>query len=57
MLSDCETKMGDDDKDSEHDDMSDSSCNATEDEDEIRIQLGPKMSIREHFEKDKVGVC
>ncbi|CAI9295420.1 unnamed protein product [Lactuca saligna] len=45
--------MGDDDKDSGHDDMSDSSCNATEDEDEIRIQLGPKMSIREHFEKDK----
>ncbi|KAK9070644.1 hypothetical protein SSX86_011048 [Deinandra increscens subsp. villosa] len=35
------------------DDASDSSCYGTEDEDDIRIQLGPKMSIREHLEKDK----
>lgn len=38
------------------DDVSDSSCYATEDEDEIRSILGPKMSIREHLEKDKVGL-
>lgn len=35
------------------DDVSDSSCYATEDEDEILLILGPKMSIREHLEKDK----
>lgn len=32
-----------------------SSCYATEDEEEgSHIQLGPKCSIREHLEKDKV---
>lgn len=33
---------------------SESSCYATEDEEEAKIQLGPKMSIRQHLEKDKV---
>lgn len=40
--------------DSEGKQPSDSSCYATEDEEEARIQLGPKMSIRQHLEKDKV---
>lgn len=35
---------------------SEASCYATEDEEEARIQLGPKMSIRQHLEKDKV-IC
>ncbi|KAL8127363.1 rho GDP-dissociation inhibitor 1-like [Apium graveolens] len=39
--------------DSEGKHPSDSSCYATEDEEEARIQLGPKMSIRQHLEKDK----
>ncbi|XP_071696793.1 rho GDP-dissociation inhibitor 1-like isoform X2 [Rutidosis leptorrhynchoides] len=37
----------------QEEDFSDSSCYATEDDDDIHIQLGPKMSIREHLEKDK----
>ncbi|KAK1391888.1 Rho GDP-dissociation inhibitor 1 [Heracleum sosnowskyi] len=32
---------------------SESSCYATEDEEEAKIQLGPKMSIKQHLEKDK----
>lgn len=33
---------------------SESSFCATEDDEEAHIQLGPKISIREHLEKDKV---
>lgn len=33
--------------------QSEASCYATEDEDELAIQLGPKVTIREHLEKDK----
>ncbi|KAL8505480.1 hypothetical protein ACS0TY_016651 [Phlomoides rotata] len=29
---------------------------ATEDDEELNIQLGPKVSIREHLEKDKVDL-
>lgn len=37
-----------------HDDVtSESSCYATDEED-TQINLGPKVSIREHLEKDKV---
>ncbi|KAL8264267.1 hypothetical protein R6Q59_022397 [Mikania micrantha] len=37
-----------------HDDAaSESSCYATEDDEDTLIHLGPKMSIREHLEKDK----
>lgn len=37
-----------------HDDAaSESSCYATEDEDDTQIHLGPKISIKEHLEKDK----
>nr|XP_043628630.1 rho GDP-dissociation inhibitor 1-like [Erigeron canadensis]XP_043628631.1 rho GDP-dissociation inhibitor 1-like [Erigeron canadensis]XP_043628632.1 rho GDP-dissociation inhibitor 1-like [Erigeron canadensis]XP_043628634.1 rho GDP-dissociation inhibitor 1-like [Erigeron canadensis] len=36
-----------------HDDASESSCYATEDEEDTQIHLGPKISIREHLEKDK----
>ncbi|KAJ9551265.1 hypothetical protein OSB04_015310 [Centaurea solstitialis] len=36
-----------------HDDASESSCYATEDEDDTHIHLGPKISIKEHLEKDK----
>ncbi|GAA0159031.1 G-protein modulator [Lithospermum erythrorhizon] len=32
---------------------SESSCYATEDEEELAIPLGPKVSIKEHLEKDK----
>lgn len=35
-----------------HDD-SDTSCYATEDEEDTQIHLGPKISIKEHLEKDK----
>lgn len=36
---------------------SEASCYATEEEEEeARLQLGPKCSIKEHLEKDKV-VC
>lgn len=34
---------------------SETSLYATEDEEEARIQLGPKMSIKQHLEKDKVN--
>lgn len=38
-----------------HDDAkSESSCYATEDEEDTQIHLGPKISIKEHLEKDKV---
>lgn len=33
---------------------SQASCYATEDDEDLNIQLGPKWSIREHLEKDKV---
>ncbi|GAA0139613.1 G-protein modulator [Lithospermum erythrorhizon] len=33
--------------------QSEASCYATEDEEELAIQLGPKVSIKEHLEKDK----
>ncbi|XP_071730254.1 rho GDP-dissociation inhibitor 1-like [Rutidosis leptorrhynchoides] len=37
-----------------HDDAaSESSCYATEDEEDVQIHLGPKISIKEHLEKDK----
>nr|GEV08667.1 Rho GDP-dissociation inhibitor 1-like [Tanacetum cinerariifolium] len=36
-----------------HDDY-DTSCNATEDEEDTQIHLGPKISIKEHLEKDSV---
>lgn len=36
-----------------HDDASESSCYATEDEEDTQIHLGPKISIKEHLEKDK----
>lgn len=36
------------------DDASESSCYATEDDEETQIHLGPKISIKEHLEKDKV---
>nr|GEU42280.1 Rho GDP-dissociation inhibitor 1-like [Tanacetum cinerariifolium] len=35
-----------------HDDF-DTSCYATEDEEDTQIHLGPKISIKEHLEKDK----
>lgn len=35
------------------DDASESSCYATEDEEDTQIHLGPKISIKEHLEKDK----
>nr|GFC35945.1 Rho GDP-dissociation inhibitor 1-like [Tanacetum cinerariifolium] len=35
------------------DDDSDTSCYATEDEEDTQIYLGPKISIKEHLEKDK----
>lgn len=35
------------------DDASESSCYATEDDEETQIHLGPKISIKEHLEKDK----
>nr|GEZ54037.1 Rho GDP-dissociation inhibitor 1-like [Tanacetum cinerariifolium] len=35
-----------------HDD-SDTSCYAIEDEEDTQIHLGPKISIKEHLEKDK----
>nr|GEY41391.1 Rho GDP-dissociation inhibitor 1-like [Tanacetum cinerariifolium]GFA49340.1 Rho GDP-dissociation inhibitor 1-like [Tanacetum cinerariifolium] len=34
-------------------DASESSFNMTEDDDDAHIELGPKISIREHLEKDK----
>lgn len=37
-----------------HDNASESSCYATEDEEDTQIHLGPKISIKEHLEKDKV---
>ena len=37
---------------------SESSCYATEEEEEAsHIQVGPKCTIKEHLEKDKVGFC
>ncbi|KAH6764408.1 Immunoglobulin E-set superfamily protein [Perilla frutescens var. hirtella] len=33
--------------------QSQSSCGATEDDEEMDIQLGPKVSLKEHLEKDK----
>ena len=33
---------------------SESSLYATEDDEDAQIQLGPKISIKEHLEKDKV---
>ncbi|CAI9273286.1 unnamed protein product [Lactuca saligna] len=38
-----------------HDDASSSSCYATEDDEETQIHLGPKISIKEHLEKDKMN--
>ncbi|CAH1425148.1 unnamed protein product [Lactuca virosa] len=36
------------------DDASESFCYAAEDDEETQIHLGPKISIKEHLEKDKV---
>ncbi|CAH1425147.1 unnamed protein product [Lactuca virosa] len=38
------------------DDASESFCYAAEDDEETQIHLGPKISIKEHLEKDKVSL-
>lgn len=48
--------MGDDDDKTEKSASVSSTQDDMSDEEEIRIQLGPKMSIREHLEKDKASV-
>lgn len=54
--SDSESKRQDPDiaSDSEGRVSRQASNYATEDDEELNIQLGPKVSIREHLEKDKV---